>query len=128
MKSDVRIFPDRVQITRVFDAPRPLVFSYWAQPDKLSLWSSCKDATSVEVEGDFRVGGTFRHKMTRLAPFAKCAKDEAPSPLLGPARSKPGPCPHASRVRSSAVRTLVRDCEDNPAASSTIVRQSGTED
>lgn len=64
MKSDVKIFPERVQITRVFDAPRPLVFSYWAQPDKLSLWSGCKDATSVEVESDFRVGGRFRHKMT----------------------------------------------------------------
>lgn len=64
MKSDVRIFPDRVQITRVFDAPRPLVFSYWAQPDKLRLWSGRKDATSVEVESDFRVGGKFRHKMT----------------------------------------------------------------
>ena len=64
MKSDVRMFPDRVQITRVFDAPRPLVFSYWAQPEKLSLWTGCKDATSVEVEGDFRVGGGFRHKMT----------------------------------------------------------------
>src|SRR5438132_892266 len=34
---------------------------------------------------------------------------------------------HASRVRSSAVRTLVRDCEDNPAATSTIVRQSRKE-
>jgi uncharacterized protein YndB with AHSA1/START domain len=64
MKSDVRIFPDRVQITRIFDAPRPLVFSYWAQPDKLSLWSGCKDATSVEIEADFRVGGRFSHNMT----------------------------------------------------------------
>jgi uncharacterized protein YndB with AHSA1/START domain len=64
MNSEVRIFSDRVQITRVFDAPRPLVFSYWAQPDKLRLWSGRKDATSVEVEGDFRVGGGFRHKMT----------------------------------------------------------------
>jgi hypothetical protein len=27
----------------------------------------------------------------------------------------------------SAVRTLVRDCEDNPAASSTLVRQSRNE-
>jgi hypothetical protein len=31
-------------------------------------------------------------------------------------------------VRSSTVRTLVRDCEDNPAASSTIVRQFRKED
>ncbi len=34
---------------------------------------------------------------------------------------------HASRVRSSTVRTLVRDCGDNPAASSTIVKQSRKE-
>jgi len=30
---------------------------------------------------------------------------------------------HASRVRSSAVRILVQDCEDNPVATSTTVRQ-----
>ena len=33
----------------------------------------------------------------------------------------------ASRGRPSAVRTLVRDCEDNLAASSTIVRPSRKE-
>ena len=34
---------------------------------------------------------------------------------------------HASRVRSSAVGTLVFDFEDNPAAPSTIVKQSRKE-
>jgi uncharacterized protein YndB with AHSA1/START domain len=64
MKSEVKIFSDRVQIIRIFDAPRSLVFAYWSQPRKLSLWSGCKDATSVQVEGDFRIGGGFRLKMT----------------------------------------------------------------
>jgi uncharacterized protein YndB with AHSA1/START domain len=63
MKSEVRITGKRLQITRIFDAPRALVFSYWKQPDKLEQWSGCKDATSCKIEMDFRAGGSFTQKM-----------------------------------------------------------------
>jgi uncharacterized protein YndB with AHSA1/START domain len=63
MKSEVKITGNRVQITRVFDAPRQVVFGWWAQAEKLQQWSGCKDATKCEIEMDFRVGGSFTQKM-----------------------------------------------------------------
>jgi uncharacterized protein YndB with AHSA1/START domain len=63
MKSEVNITGKRLQITRVFQAPRPLVFSWWKQAEKLQQWSGCKDATKCEIEMDFRVGGSFTQKM-----------------------------------------------------------------
>jgi uncharacterized protein YndB with AHSA1/START domain len=63
MKSEVRINGNRLQITRVFDAPRHLVFSWWTQAEKLRQWSGCKEATKCEVVMDFRVGGAFTQKM-----------------------------------------------------------------
>ena len=59
MKSEVRISGNRLQITRVFDAPRHLVFSWWTEAGKLQQWSGCKEATNCEVVMDFRVGGSF---------------------------------------------------------------------
>jgi uncharacterized protein YndB with AHSA1/START domain len=63
MESEVDISANRLQITRVFAAPRPLVFSFWTRADKLQQWTGCNDATSCEVEMDFRVGGSFTQKM-----------------------------------------------------------------
>ena len=63
MKSETRISGNRLQITRLFDAPRPLVFSWWTQAEKLQQWSGCKDATRCEIQMDFRVGGSFTQKM-----------------------------------------------------------------
>jgi uncharacterized protein YndB with AHSA1/START domain len=63
MKSEIRISGNRLHITRVFDAPRRLVFSWWAQAEKLQQWSGCKEATKCEIEMDFRVGGSFTQKM-----------------------------------------------------------------
>ena len=63
MKSDVKIDGKRLTVTRVFDAPRHLVFAWWTQADKLQQWSGCKDATKCEITMDFRVGGSFTQKM-----------------------------------------------------------------
>jgi len=63
MKSDVKITGNRLQITRIFDAPRDRVFAAWTQPDLLQRWSGCTGATKVEIEMDFRVGGSFTQKM-----------------------------------------------------------------
>lgn len=63
MKSEVQISDNRVQITRVFDAPRERVFAAWTRPEFLQRWSGCKESTKVEIEMDFRVGGTFTQKM-----------------------------------------------------------------
>lgn len=63
MNSEVQISGNRLQITRVFPAPRSLVFAFWAQAEKLEQWTGCKDATACEVVMDFRVGGSFTQKM-----------------------------------------------------------------
>jgi uncharacterized protein YndB with AHSA1/START domain len=63
MKSEVKISGNRLQITRVFDAPRQLVFVWWTQAERLQQWSGCKAATKCEIEMDFRVGGSFTQKM-----------------------------------------------------------------
>jgi uncharacterized protein YndB with AHSA1/START domain len=52
-----------LQITRLFDAPRNVVFSWWSSGEKLQQWSGCKEATRCEVQMDFRVGGGFTQKM-----------------------------------------------------------------
>jgi uncharacterized protein YndB with AHSA1/START domain len=63
MKSEIKILGNRVQITRVFDAPRESVFRWWSQAELLQQWSGCKDATRCEVEMDFRLGGSFQQTM-----------------------------------------------------------------
>jgi uncharacterized protein YndB with AHSA1/START domain len=63
MKSEVRISGNRLEITRVFDAPRHLVFGWWTQAEKLQQWSGCKEATKCEIDMDFRVGGSFTQIM-----------------------------------------------------------------
>lgn len=63
MNSDLKITGKRLQITRVFEAPRQIVFGWWKQADKLQQWSGCKEATKCEIELDFRAGGSFTQKM-----------------------------------------------------------------
>lgn len=50
-------------ITRLFDAPRELVFKAWTQPQRAMQWWSPKDFTSPFCTIDLRVGGACRHCM-----------------------------------------------------------------
>lgn len=47
-------------ITRVFDAPRSLVFRVWTSPEHLYRWWGPKDFTTPSVKMDFRPGGAYR--------------------------------------------------------------------
>ena len=47
-------------MTRVFDAPRRLVFEAWTKPEYLARWFGPKDFTMPICEMDFRPGGAFR--------------------------------------------------------------------
>jgi uncharacterized protein YndB with AHSA1/START domain len=53
----------QLRITRIFDAPRRLVFAWWSEAEKLQQWSGCKETTRCEIQMDFRVGGSFTQKM-----------------------------------------------------------------
>jgi uncharacterized protein YndB with AHSA1/START domain len=52
-----------ILMTRVFDAPRRLVFEAWTKPEHVKRWYGCK-ALSLEVcEIDLRVGGAYRYAL-----------------------------------------------------------------
>jgi uncharacterized protein YndB with AHSA1/START domain len=50
-------------ITRVFDAPRELVFRAWTDPKHLAQWWGPKGFTNPVCEFDARVGGRLRIHM-----------------------------------------------------------------
>jgi uncharacterized protein YndB with AHSA1/START domain len=53
--------PERtIAVTRVFDAPRELVFKAWTDPKQMSEWFPPKDFTAPVCELDPRPGGIFR--------------------------------------------------------------------
>jgi uncharacterized protein YndB with AHSA1/START domain len=63
MKSEVKVGDNRLQITRIFNAPRSLVFAFWKDPERLQQWWGCKNTTKVDCSMDFRVGGSFTFVM-----------------------------------------------------------------
>lgn len=50
-------------LTRVLDAPRPLVFRVWTEPQHLVRWWGPNDFTLPHCEQDFRPGGGYRFCM-----------------------------------------------------------------
>jgi uncharacterized protein YndB with AHSA1/START domain len=66
MKADTptKPFAEReVTITRVFDAPRALVFAAWTDSKHLAQWWGPKDFTNPVCTIDARVGGALRIHM-----------------------------------------------------------------
>lgn len=47
-------------ITRVFDAPRSLVFQAWTRKEHLDRWCAPRGFTIPYSEGELRVGGAWR--------------------------------------------------------------------
>jgi len=47
-------------ISRLFDAPRALVFEAWTKPEHLNRWCCPKGFTLPFSEGDIRTGGSFK--------------------------------------------------------------------
>jgi len=50
-------------LSRVFDAPRALVFKAWTQPEHLARWWGPRGFTLISFKADAQVGGTFRFGM-----------------------------------------------------------------
>ena len=50
-------------ITRVFDAPRDLVFNVWTKPEHVVRWWGPNDFTLPFCEMDFRTGGAYKYCM-----------------------------------------------------------------
>lgn len=65
----------KFRLTRIFDAPRSLVFAAWTEAKHLKRWSAPHGFTIPESEGDLRVGGAWRACM--------CPPDGTPLWLSG---------------------------------------------
>ena len=50
-------------ITRIFDAPRQVVFEMWTKPEHLRRWSCPHGFSITHAEGDLREGGRWRSCM-----------------------------------------------------------------
>ena len=50
-------------ITRIFDAPRELVWKAWTEPERLMRWWGPKGFTSPVCKMDLRVGGKYLYCM-----------------------------------------------------------------
>jgi uncharacterized protein YndB with AHSA1/START domain len=63
----VQTADQEVVVTRVFDAPRDLVFRAWTDPDHVAKWFGPQgfDIPSDSVVIDLRVGGRFELRMVR---------------------------------------------------------------
>ena len=55
-----QLTPRELVITRIFDAPRKLVFKAWTDPARLQQWWGPKDFTNPVCEVDPRPGGAIR--------------------------------------------------------------------
>jgi uncharacterized protein YndB with AHSA1/START domain len=72
MKSRIDKAGDRLQLTRVFDATRRLVFGMWTDARRMEQWSGCKEMTRCDVAMDFRVGGSFTQTMQLAVHGTTC--------------------------------------------------------
>jgi uncharacterized protein YndB with AHSA1/START domain len=62
--AQTKTFAEReLTITRVFDAPRELVFKAWTDAEHIAQWWGPKGFTNPVCEFDARVGGTLRIHM-----------------------------------------------------------------
>ena len=52
--------PDEIRITRVFNAPRQLVWNAWTSPAMLVHWFGCAAFSTVDAKADVREGGQYR--------------------------------------------------------------------
>jgi uncharacterized protein YndB with AHSA1/START domain len=60
LKSDLE-----VEITRVFNAPRRLVFEAHTKPEHMQRWWGPRNTTMVGCEMDFRAGGSYRYVLRK---------------------------------------------------------------
>ncbi|HEY4125161.1 MAG TPA: SRPBCC domain-containing protein [Rhizomicrobium sp.] len=58
--SDIATEERTLVITRMFDAPRELMFKLWSDPEHLIRWMGPRDYPAMKVDNDFRVGGKWR--------------------------------------------------------------------
>jgi uncharacterized protein YndB with AHSA1/START domain len=72
--TDMQASPEQqVLITRIFEAPRDVVFRAWTDPDQVAQWFGPDgfDTPRETVEIDLRVGGRFELTMVQKQSSAR---------------------------------------------------------
>ncbi len=64
MSTEVKFEHGNLIVTRVYEAPRELVFEAWVETSKVQQWWGCAECTSVRSEIEPEVGGAYNHHMT----------------------------------------------------------------
>lgn len=82
-------------VTRIYEAPRELVFEAWIETSKVQQWWGCGDCEEVRSEIEPKVGGCYNHHMTLkgghdVPGFATLTIYEPPEKLAF-SSSMPGP-------------------------------------
>jgi len=54
---------EELVITRIFDAPRELVWKAWTETERMKRWWGPKNFTAPVIKIDFRVGGKYLYCM-----------------------------------------------------------------
>jgi len=54
----------RLVISRIFNAPCPLVFKAWTEPEQMRKWWCPQGVEMISLEADTQVGGAYRFHMT----------------------------------------------------------------
>ena len=63
MTTDIKFEDGNLIVSRVYDAPRDLVFEAWIETDKLQKWWGCAQCVGVRSEVEPKVGGKYNHHM-----------------------------------------------------------------
>ncbi len=72
-------------LTRVFDAPRLLVFEAWTKPEHLMRWYGCRITRLLACDIDLRPGGSYRFVM-RIADGEQHTMSGVYREIVPPAR------------------------------------------
>jgi uncharacterized protein YndB with AHSA1/START domain len=64
MPADAQTQSKDFVLSRVFDAPRDLVWQAFTQPERMKQWWGPKGFTLIVSKMDLRVGGTYHYGMT----------------------------------------------------------------
>jgi uncharacterized protein YndB with AHSA1/START domain len=74
-----------IVFTRVFNAPRRLVFESWTKPEHVMRWYGCGSSSMTACEIDLRPGGVYRF-VTRLSGGTEYTLSGVYRDIVPPAR------------------------------------------
>ena len=104
----------QITITRVYDAPRELVWKAWTEPERIAQWWG-KRGWSTPVSSvtlDVRPGGAFRLNSISDADGSELPLDAVYREVVEPERLSFGPPPHGGGDERAGATVTFTDLGD----------------